>query len=112
MGVTTKILFGVAAILLLMFLISTRGGARVGCSDPAVVAQIESGLRALPFTAEMFGSGFKAREITTVNERGNRSWCQCSIGSSSESAFTLPVGYTVTRSDDGKTFRVEITLGR
>ncbi|WP_036281126.1 hypothetical protein [Methylocystis sp. ATCC 49242] len=113
MGVAKKILFGFAALLLLSFPIATRGGAKVGCGHPAVIAQIESGLRALPFTAEMFGTGFNAREITTVNERGSRSLCQCSIGSTSQTAFTLPVRYTVTRADDEKTFRVEITqIGR
>ncbi|WP_424363143.1 hypothetical protein [Methylocystis parvus] len=113
MGVVKKVLFAFVGVLLLTILIASLSRERVGCTHPIIVARVENSLRALPFVTEMFGSEIKAREITTLNEMGNRSWCQCSIGSSSQGAFTLPVRYLVTRSDEEKTVRVEVTqIGR
>ncbi len=81
--------------------------AKVGRGHCGVVANIEGSFRALPFTTEL-GGELKVQNNTTVNEQGNVSWCQARI-SYPKRRVSMPVEYLVTRSDDGKTFQVDIT---
>lgn len=81
--------------------------AKAACGHLGVVANIEASFRALPFTAEL-GGELKVQNITTMNERGNVSWCQARISYPKRRA-SMPVEHLVTRSDHGKTFQVNIT---